>query len=252
MGKKCMIADARNKAGMPCDGSGVPLRCYTNQSESVNNKLARQKEAIVKNNKNKVHLTKLQFMRDVWEEVHKHQQEELEMAISSQEFELMDMVRQLERPADEWFEMTRQQRKCYASKFNQMSVEDAVANMETPDAEFLEFKEFSVDLEKSLESLNVSVELISTIVKEAKKLLNIKNAIQKMPHEEKWMYPDPTKPNRKLPSAKYTVKFYCVKHSCIKERFPYYDSSLMQIPIDVKGRLCESHKNLLAEELFGE
>ena len=71
-----------------------------------------------------------------------------------------------------------------------MSVEDAVAkktietNMETPDAEFLEFKEFSVDLEKSLESLNVSVELISTIVKEAKKLLNIKNAIQKMPSLE--------------------------------------------------------------------
>ena len=71
-----------------------------------------------------------------------------------------------------------------------MSVEDAVAkktietNMETPDAKFLEFKEFSVDLEKSLESLNVSVELISTIVKEAKKLLNIKNAIQKMPSLE--------------------------------------------------------------------
>ena len=71
-------------------------------------------------------------------------------------------------------------------------------------------------------------------------------------HEEKWMYPDPTKPNRKLQSAKYAVKFYCVKRSCIKERFPYYDSSLMQIPIDVQGRLRESHQNLLAEELFGE
>lgn len=189
MMKKCMIADARNKAGMPCDSSGVPLRCYTNQSKSVNNKLTRQKEAIVKNDKNKVNLTKLQFTRDVWEEDDKHQQEELEMAICglNQEFKLMDMVRHLERPADEWFEMTSQQRKCYVSK---LSVEDAVAkktietNMETPDAEFLEFKEFSVDLEKSLESLNVSVELISTIVKEAKRLLNIKNAIQKMPSLE--------------------------------------------------------------------
>ena len=114
MMKKCMIADARNKAGMPCDSSGVPLRCYTNQSESVNNKLTRQKEAIVKNDKNKVNLTKLQFKRDVWEEVDKHQQEELEMAICglSQEFELLDMVCHLEHPADEWFEMTSQQRKC--------------------------------------------------------------------------------------------------------------------------------------------
>ena len=38
--------------------------------------------------------------------------------------------------------------------------------------------------------------------------------------------------------------------SCINERFPYYISSLIQIPIDIKGRLRESHQNLLAEELF--
>jgi hypothetical protein len=57
-------------------------------------------------------------------------------------------------------------------------------------------------------------------------------------HEEKWMHP-----NRKLPSAKNTVKFYCVKCSCIKECFPYYNYLLIQIPIDVKGRLRESHQN---------
>ena len=66
---------------MPCDRSGTPLGSYTNQSESVNNKLTRQKEAIVKNDENKVDLSKLQFTKDVWEEVDKHQQEELQMAI---------------------------------------------------------------------------------------------------------------------------------------------------------------------------
>lgn len=79
--EKCMIGDARKRAGMPCDQFGTPLRSYTNQSESINNKLTRQKEAIVKNDKNKVDLSKLQFTKDVWEEVDKHQQEELQMAI---------------------------------------------------------------------------------------------------------------------------------------------------------------------------
>ena len=81
MMQKCMIATARQKAGIPLDAFGIPFKSYTNQSESINNKLTRQKEAMVKNEKSKVNFTKLQFTRDVWEEVDKHQQEELQLAI---------------------------------------------------------------------------------------------------------------------------------------------------------------------------
>lgn len=69
-----MITTARKKAGMPSDKSGKVLRCYTNQSESVNNKLTRQKEAISGKAKSKNDLKKLEFVRDVWEEVDKQQQ----------------------------------------------------------------------------------------------------------------------------------------------------------------------------------
>lgn len=49
MMKNNMIATARLKAGMPLDSSGTPLKSYTNQSESINNKLTRQREAMEKN-----------------------------------------------------------------------------------------------------------------------------------------------------------------------------------------------------------
>lgn len=67
MMKNNMIASARLKAGMPLDTSGTPLKSYTNQSESINNKLMCQTEAMEKADKSKVDLTKLQFTQDVWE-----------------------------------------------------------------------------------------------------------------------------------------------------------------------------------------
>ena len=72
------ISKARSKAGMPKNISGKPVKCYTNQSESI----TVQKEALAKNNKSKVDLTKLQFTNSVLEEVNRHQQEELKLAIS--------------------------------------------------------------------------------------------------------------------------------------------------------------------------
>ena len=91
MMKKSMIVTARRKAGMPdAESTGRPEHCYTNQSESVNNKLTRQKESITKNDKSKGDMSKLQFTRDVWEEVDKQQQFELQMALCglSEEYEL--------------------------------------------------------------------------------------------------------------------------------------------------------------------
>ena len=77
--KRSMIAMARTKAGMPINVSGKPLKSYTNQSESINNKLTCQKEAMAKDQSN-INLTKIQFTREVWEEVNSHQQEELPMS----------------------------------------------------------------------------------------------------------------------------------------------------------------------------
>ena len=68
-------------------------------------------------------------------------------------------------------------------------------------------------------------------------------------HQEKWMYPSPTDPKTKLPSAKFTTKYYCVKRDCITSRFPYFHSSFINIPSDVLSRLRQSHLNLLEVEL---
>ena len=43
-------------------------------------------------------------------------------------------------------------------------------------------------------------------------------------HEEGWMHPDPNNKEKQLPSANYTTNYYCVKRSCIMERFPYFSS----------------------------
>ena len=47
-------------------------------------------------------------------------------------------------------------------------------------------------------------------------------------HEERWMYPNPKKPSVKLPSAKFTETFYCVKSTCVTSRFPYFDSPYLR------------------------
>lgn len=411
--KKCMIGTARKKGGMPIDKSGKPLKSYSNQSESINNKLTRQKEAMVKTDKNKVNLSKLQFTRDVWEEVDSHQQDELQFTICglSAEYELADVAAHLEVPADQWFDMNDIERKKYVQKFNNMSVEDAMKGKiikiaEVPDMEPSEFKEFSLDVTTFLQSLKSwTTGLVSTIVTEAEILLNVKDAVQVMPsltpdsrkkflvaakdckkgmyecsvyidhvtctcpcykfqtlckhsicvaeisgilkqhleylkksprrtapsksnlieptkqapgkkggshknpwrsrqttqaqnnrpfteihhnnkplflgflddvpsakecrqcgiefprrqkitpfdimlsHEEKWMYPDPNDPGHKLPSPKHTTKFYYIKRSCIKSRFPYFDPSLLQISAEAHSRLIKSHLDILKNEL---
>ena len=174
---------------MPNDESGKPLKSYTNQSESINNKLTRQKEAIAKNAKNKVHMSKVQFTKNVWEEVNRHQQEQLKLAISgvSSEYELAEVVAHLEVPVDEWFDMNEDERNAYDQEFNKMTIDDAmkgktIAASHAPTAQVSEFKEFSVDVRKILQSVeNWTDGLVATIVKDAETLLNLKDAVQRMP-----------------------------------------------------------------------
>ena len=42
---------------------------------------------------------------------------------------------------------------------------------------------------------------------------------------------------------------YCVRQSCIMERFPYFNASFLEIPSQTKEKLQLSHYNILEEEL---
>lgn len=63
------------------------------------------------------------------------------------------------------------------------------------------------------------------------------------------MYPDPQNQVAKLPLAKYTRTFYCIKCSCVLNRFPYFDSSYLEISGDVKLRLKDADRKLIQLEL---
>ena len=68
-------------------------------------------------------------------------------------------------------------------------------------------------------------------------------------HKEKWLFPDPNNAGNKLPSAKYTTKYYCIRRNCIMVRFPYLNSKYLEIPDEVRVNLKEAHKKLIQEEL---
>lgn len=157
MMKKSMIATARRKAGMAdLDNKGKPARCFTNQSESVNNKLTRQKEAMTKSDKNKSDMSKLQFVKDVWQEVDRQQQFEMQMALCglSEEYELSEMASYLQVNAEDWFEWSEKTRAEYVLKFNKLTIEDVMkekpivvaARRDVEDQEVYEWKEFSDDI----------------------------------------------------------------------------------------------------------
>ena len=178
MMKQSMIATARSKAGMPIDTSGKPVKCYTNQSESINNKLSRQKEALAKNDKSKVDLTKLQFTKDVWEEA---------ICGLSSKYVLADTVAHLSVQVDEWFETSEDQRKAYVNEFNKMPIDDAMRGKairvnHVCTGEMSECKEFSLDMMTILKSFHSWTDgLAATIVKSTETVLNAKDAVQPMP-----------------------------------------------------------------------
>ena len=67
--------------------------------------------------------------------------------------------------------------------------------------------------------------------------------------EERWMYPNPKDRTKWLPSASTTVKYYCIRKSCVVERFPYFNASFVEVPPLTKDKLLTSHVKILKEEL---
>lgn len=166
------------------------MRCYTNQSEQVNNKLKQQKEAIAKKGKSKGNMTKLEFVRDVWEEVDKQQQLELQMAICglSEEYEPTEDASYLEIQPDEWFQWSDRERTDNASRVNNLSMEDIVikkgvsVTKQQESVEIVEWKELSKDLAQLFSVEKLSEGFVQTIVTEAEKLINIPNTITRRCH----------------------------------------------------------------------
>ena len=405
----CMLATAREKAGMPKNNAGKPVKCYSNQSESINNKLTRTKEAISNIGKNKGTVTKLEFTRDVFEEVDRHQQEELTLAICglSNDFELAEIVDHVKLSPEQWFDLSPEERKLYVKSFNKMTVQAALKRKSIPIrniayVEENEYKQFSLDVKQNLKSMNSWPEaLVNEVVDKALELLNCPCKVQREPttdvnarktylvaskdtkkgwykcavykghvnctcpcykykgmckhsicvaeiegiltshldhlkksprrtapaksnlleppkeaqgkkggshrnpwrpqkdttaqcpfteiyhnnnpftvvflkevpnakqctcckmdfprivickpynivlaHQERWMYPSAN--GKRLPSAKFTTKFYCVRRQCILGRFPYFKPSLVKIPPETHCKLEESHFSILSREL---
>lgn len=113
-----MIAVVQEKAAMPLDISSTPLKRYNNQWENINKKLTRQKEAIERNDKSKVN--KVTVYEDVWEQVDRHQQEELQLAICGlrKEYELADVLAHLAVSGKQLFHIKKKSTsrlRCYTN-----------------------------------------------------------------------------------------------------------------------------------------
>lgn len=171
-----------------------------------------KKEAITGKAKSKSDLTKLEFVRDVWEQVDQQQQLELQLAICglSEEYELADQVHYLSVNPEVWYEWPVEQRMEYTRKFKELTVED-VAKMKIisldkhygkEDTE-QEWKEFSRDIQSIYSLPGLSVDLVTTAVKEAKKLLNCPNSFERMPSM------NPTDPKTKYLVVEKTLKQAC-------------------------------------------
>ena len=121
----------------------------------------------------------------MWEDVDKHQQEELQLAICglSNEYDLADIVAHLSIQVDEWFDMSADQRKAYVNEFNKMPIDDAMKGKairvnHVRTGEISECKEFSLDVTTILKSFHSWTDgLVATIVKSAETLLNAKDAV---------------------------------------------------------------------------
>ena len=187
---KTMTLKARRKAHMPLDKDGKPVQSYTNLSESMNNVTSQAKTDFLNfNNKGKTEtLSKLEFTKHIFEEIHERQMRELKLALCglSKEYQLDETVKHLAVSIDTWFDRSKYQRKDYVDNFNAMSIDDdlqgkqiRVAQDQEGDTTEEEYKEFSIDVAAALkERKECKDEVIDTVIQGALTLLNHPSAIQ--------------------------------------------------------------------------
>ena len=100
---KTMSLKAKRKTGMPTGSNGKTARSYTKGSEAINNVLVQTKESYLREQKKPetTQLSKLEFTKNIFEEVHRKQQEELTLAVIglSDQYELSTIAARLAVPA---------------------------------------------------------------------------------------------------------------------------------------------------------
>ncbi|PFX32654.1 Serine/threonine-protein kinase SSN3 [Stylophora pistillata] len=133
--------------------NGKPQRCYTNCSESMNNLMKAAKNIFTKET-GTTHLTKLQFIRHVFEAIHDHQVEEFQSAVAgvSDEYVLADHSKYLQVPAVLWFDWSPQTRNKYIGNIQRLPMEDISQQKDVPwpsdsmSEDRCEFKDLEVDV----------------------------------------------------------------------------------------------------------
>ncbi|KAJ8018469.1 hypothetical protein HOLleu_43526 [Holothuria leucospilota] len=188
-----MVKSKRREAGMPDDGTGTPRRSYTNQSESLNNILTRQQEAVERVHKKKSSSTKLRFVKDVWEAVINHQTTETQRAICglSNEYKLSEAASYLQINQDEWFSWDTVRREEYVDNFNNLTIED-VLKKKTIKSKPIPSQIrpscnphddlFPSDLKDFLRiSAGLSTDVAEILIKETEFLLSSPTAVREMP-----------------------------------------------------------------------
>lgn len=103
VGKK-MALKYRRQAGLPNDAHGKPIRPYTNSSDAMNHVMSQTKVEYLSTNgrKQNGNLSKLEFTRHVFEEIHQGEQEELKLAVCglSEKYQLANVAIHLLVPVD--------------------------------------------------------------------------------------------------------------------------------------------------------
>ena len=190
IGKK-MALKYRRQAGLPNDAHGTPIRPYTNSSEAMNHVMSQTKVEYLRTNgrKQNGNLSKLEFTRHGFEEIHQGEQEELKLALCglSEKYQLANVAAHLLVPVETWFDWTEIQRDEYVKKVNAMSVEDMLKGKrvsvgtadKTSTCSNQEFQELSFDAAKVLREKNTCPEdIITAVIEGAVALLNLPAAIQ--------------------------------------------------------------------------
>ncbi len=248
---KCMGAKSRREAGMPIDNDGRPQRSYTNQSESINNMLTRQTEAVTGKVK-KGNQTKLEFVRDSWFAILANQEHEIQLALcgQSEEFQLTEQARYLEVDAGVWFDWSPKQRLEYTKKFGELTVQDIFAGKEIKISAMEEdddSQQFSFDLQQELvRSLKLKEDLAKVIYTESVKLLKSSTAVQLKPSlgDEKVKY---------LVAAKQCKKgmYECTVNknhvTCSCGAYKYNNVCKHSLVVAEKNKLLRQHLDFVAK-----
>ena len=119
-----MIRSVPRNAGMRVDSNNVPDCVYTNQSECVNSKLAARKASLGYSKKD--NLSKINFIRNVWQPLVTMQDREIEKAIygASSEYQVVDCALHLKVQTETWYQWSTNKRKKYVDTFQSLSLKD--------------------------------------------------------------------------------------------------------------------------------